>query len=162
MRYLELKCISKTNKLFQKLQDLNPRLNIEVEAYSCKSSKKQRVEKGVEKPLRYLLSALELRFSDYDFYGESWRSFRRKTVTEVMNEMTYSINTAHKNNEDVREFVSFLEIILHKTINLGECEIFSYENRMGPFESCVWYFSFLFFNKRQKRVVMLNAFLTRR
>lgn len=161
MRYLELSCISKTNKLLQKLQDLNPLLNIEVEAYSCKSSKKQRVERFVEKPLRYLLSALELRFPDYDFYGESWKSFQKKSMGEVLNEVTYSINTAHKNNEDVKEFVGFLEVILHKSIDLSECMIFSYENRMGPFEDCFWYFSFLFFNKRQKRVVMLNAFMNR-
>ncbi|AFM98704.1 Maf1 regulator [Encephalitozoon hellem] len=161
MRYLELSCISKTNKLFQKLQDLNPLLNIEMEAYSCKSSRKQRMEMHVEKPLRYLVSALELRFPDYDFSGESWRSFSRKSMGEVVNEVAYSISTVHKNNSDVKEFVGFLEVILHKSVDLSECMIFSYENRMGPFEDCFWYFSFLFFNKRQKRVVMLNAFMNR-
>ncbi|CAD25715.1 hypothetical protein [Encephalitozoon cuniculi GB-M1] len=160
MRYLELGCISKTNKLFQKLQDLNPLLNIEIEAYSCKSSRRQR-GRFVEKPLGYLLSALELRFPDYDFCGESWGSFRRKTLAEVLNEMTYSISTTHKNSDDVKEFVGFLEVILHRSVSLGGCEIFSYENRMGPFEDCLWYFSFLFFNKKQRRVVMLNAFMSR-
>lgn len=161
MRYLELSYISKTNKLFQKLQDLNPSLSIEMEAYSCKSSKKQKTERLIEKPLRYLLSALELCFPDYDFYGESWRSFKRRTMSEIKNEMTYSITTTHKNNEDVKEFVDFLTIILEKSIHLNGCEIFSYESRTGPFEDCYWHFSFLFFNKERKRVVILNAFSNR-
>lgn len=157
MKYLELNCISKTNKLFQRLRDLNPHLNIEMEAYSCKSSKKQKSEKLVEKPLRYLLSALELCFPDYDFYNESWQSFGRRTMTEVLNEVAYSITTTHKNCEDVKEFVDFLTIILERSIRLDGCEIFSYESRTGPFEDCSWHFSFLFFNKKQKRVVILNA-----
>lgn len=158
MRYLELNCISKTNKLFQKLQDLNPLLNIEMEAYSCKTSRKEKSEKLIEKPLRYLLSALGLCFPDYDFYSESWASFRRKTLDEVKNEIAYSITITHKNNEDVREFIDFLAIILEKSIHPSGCEIFSYENRVGPFEGCSWHFSFLFFNKKRKRVVILNAF----
>lgn len=158
MRYLELSCISRTNKLFKRLQDLNPLLNIEMEAYSCKSSRKQRSERLIEKPLRYLLSALELCFPDYDFHGESWSSFCRKTIGEICSEMTYSITTTHKKSEDVREFVDFLMIILEKSIHLTGCEIFSYENRIGPFEDCSWHFSFLFFSKKQKRVIILNAF----
>ncbi|UTX46562.1 Maf1 regulator protein [Encephalitozoon intestinalis] len=161
MRYLEMSCISKTNKLFQKLQDINPQLNIEVEAYSCKSSRKQRGQRDVEKPLQYLQSALGLRFPDYDFHGESWRSFERKTLEEVLREVAYSISTTHKNSEDVKEFVGFLEMILDRSIDTGSCLIFSYKNRMGPFEDCFWYFSFLLFSKRQKRVVMLNAFMSR-
>lgn len=158
MRYLELNCISKTNKLFQKLQDLNPLLSIEMEAYSCKSSRKQRNERLIPKPLRFLLSALELCFPDYDFHNESWESFRRRSMSEVRNEITYSITTTHKNSEDVKEFVDFLTIILEKSINLDGCDIYAYESRLGPFQDCSWHFSFLFFNKKRKRVVILNAF----
>jgi hypothetical protein len=156
MRYLELSYISKTNSLFEKLRDINPLLNIEIEAYSCKSSKKQRSERQIEKPLRYLLSCLQLCFPDYDFYNESWDSFRKKSIEEVQSEIIYSITTTYRNSDDVKEFVDFLTMVLDRSITLKGCDIYSYESRIGPFEGYSWHFCFLFFNKKRKRVVVLS------
>jgi hypothetical protein len=156
MRYLELNYISKTNNLFKKLKEINPLLNIEVEAYSCKASKKQKNEARTEKPLRYLTSCLQLCFPDYDFCEESWESFRKKSVEDVQNEITYSITTTYKNSDDVREFVDFLTLVLDRSITLKGCDIYSYEARTGPFEEYSWYFCFLLFNKKRRRVIILT------
>lgn len=159
MKYLEISHISKTNNLFKKFRELNPLLNIELEAFSCKSNKKEKgMEKHIEKPLRYLLSSLQLCFPDYDFKSGSWSDFTRCSMDDVKTALIYSISTGYKNIDDIKEFVDFLTIILNKSVGLDTASIYSYEGRMGAFEDCTWYFCFLFFSKQRKRVVVLRPF----
>ncbi|EQB60281.1 repressor of rna polymerase iii transcription maf1-like protein [Vairimorpha apis BRL 01] len=156
MKYLQMLQILKTNKILQSIEDKHPSLTIDFEVFSCKSSKKQKLYLKYNKPLRYLLETLQLAFPDYNFTKETESDFLKVSYQEIANELIYAFIVFHKNKEDVVKFVEFLGVIIDKTVHLDDCQIYKYINRNGPFEKCVWFFSFLFYSKKDKRVLMLN------
>ncbi|KAK6089521.1 hypothetical protein P3W45_001520 [Vairimorpha bombi] len=156
MKYLEISQILKTNKIIKKIEETHSSLAIDLEVFSCKSSKKQKMYKNHPKPIRYLLETMQLTFPDYSFVEEDLGNFIRLTYQDVVNEIMYTFMIFYKSKDEVSEFVEFLGIIIDKTVHLDGCEIFAYKNRKGPFEKFSWYFCFFFYSKDEKRVLMLN------
>ena len=156
MKFLQILQILKTNEILKIIQEKHPSFTIDLEVFSCKSSTRDKKYKHFSKPFRYLVETLELAFPDYNFKEENSSNFTKMTYQEVINELMYSLMILYKCKSTVSEFVQFISLIIDKTVYLDDCEIFSYKNRNGPFEKYSWYFSFLFYSKNGKRVLMLN------
>ncbi|WUR02774.1 repressor of RNA polymerase III transcription MAF1-like protein [Vairimorpha necatrix] len=135
MKYLQISQILKTNEIFKSIQEKHPSFTIDLEVFSCKSSKNDKIFNTLPKPFRYLVQTLALAYPDYDFENENALSFTLMPYQDVVNELI---------------------LIIDKTVRLDKCEIFSYKNRSGPFENCKWYFCFFFYCKNEKRILMLN------
>lgn len=110
------------------------------------------------KTLFYLISTLNQSYgTDYDFSSVKSDEFSHEpSCTWVKNFIDSSL-TAALSNKFTPQMRNQLWSAVEKEINLTECDIFSFNPDKDPNdedELCMWSFTFFFFNKRLKRIVM--------
>ncbi|EJW03875.1 hypothetical protein EDEG_01828 [Edhazardia aedis USNM 41457] len=67
MKYLQIKQISEAQIVLNEICEANDKFHFIIEAYSCKSTKKQNKVYPKKSILSYLVAAMDLAFPDYDF-----------------------------------------------------------------------------------------------
>lgn len=154
MRFMEMKNLLRTNALFARLEPIDPNDTIEIEAYSCKQTKKERKCYTMPKPLRFYVSVLEMTYPDYDFSKFSYKSFIKTTIEHVKKEISFIFLTIYKNNDDVTEFISFYECIINQVICLKNCIIMLVDIEIDS--EYLYQKTFLFYNKKLKRILVLK------
>ncbi|KAM0684802.1 RNA polymerase III-inhibiting protein maf1, partial [Conglomerata obtusa] len=102
----------------------------------------------------HLISTLNLSFSDYNFVNAN---FNYISLGDCKKEALDFFNVV--NSEIGGSIVESLFIVIQNTVDIKNCDVFCYENREGPFEDCVWFFCFLFYGKKEKRIVLFVGML---
>lgn len=154
MRFMEMKNLLRTNALFSRIQLVDPRETIEIEAYSCKQTKKEKKYNCIQKPLRFYISVLDIIYPDYDFSGYRYSSFKRTTIDHVKKEISYIFLTIYKNNDDVNDFIFYYESFINQVINIKNSIImlvdidFDTESNHNKI--------FIFYNKKLKRILVFK------
>lgn len=150
MRFLEMSLICEANAI---LNDLDG-LNLYMEAYSCKYTKKQKKRQKFRNMHSHLSNTLELANLSNERKIRR-EEFTRKHFSDIKNEiflvlMRYKIIDAEK-------ILKMITICIQSTIGLNDTLIFSFVNRYQPLTDNSSNFCFLFYNKKKKRVVLLTV-----
>lgn len=154
MKFLELSSILKTNRLFNKLKELDPKINIDIEVYSCKQTKHQKSHRTIPKPFRFYVSALEMSFTDYDFSQETIESFKPTNFNTIKDELSYVFFRIYKNCEDVSNILHFIELILEQCVSLERSKFYNVSNLFTN-ESSVFRV-FVIYDIASKRVLIIK------
>ncbi|KAM0673203.1 RNA polymerase III-inhibiting protein maf1 [Gurleya vavrai] len=156
MRYLQIKQISEASHILSQLEDENPNFSFILDTYSCKTTKKQKKEYDETKEtlISHLLSTLNLSFVDYKFSNDE---FNFKSLNECKKEALDFFNIL--SNDIGKSIVDSVFAVINSTVDLKRSEIFCYEKREGPFEKSVWFFCFLFYGKKEKRIILFVGML---
>jgi len=157
MKYIDMQNINKTNALLSRLTAADPKMNIELEIYSCKQTKQQKKHHAIPKPWRFYISALESEFDDYDFSLQPQNSFLSTTFEDIHKELSYLMFTVFKNNEDVLETMAFVEKIINQCIFIKKSVCVRIENLLVNESEHTKVF--LIYNKVLRRVVLIKILL---
>jgi hypothetical protein len=110
--------------------------------------------------LFYLQSTLNHSYGgDYDFSNVQSDEFSHEPSVGWVKNFIDSTLTAALSSQYTPQIKNQLWTSLEKEITLVDCEIFSFNPEKEPNdeERCMWSFTFFFFNKRLKRIVMFNV-----
>lgn len=159
MRYLQLSHMSTASTLLNQLESDNPNLSFILEPYSCKSTKKQK-KKNVTNNFhtQNLINTLDLSFIDYTFNIQHSTKAFQKTETNECKKLITNFFTFMQIMRAC-DVVDSLFSVIDKTVDIKNVEIYSYDKRQGPFEESVWFFCFLFYNKKSRRIVLFSGML---
>ncbi|KAL6121073.1 hypothetical protein NUSPORA_02064 [Nucleospora cyclopteri] len=141
----------KTNNLLTKLNNFKHGKTIEIEAYSCKNSKQQKKNNKLEKPLRFLISTLEMSFIDFDFSKNTIKDFKIVDSALLFKNLNYSFLTLSKNQQETAEYLEYLELLLNQCIDLKNSLIYRIE---VVDKSAVEVF--MLYNKKMRRILVIK------
>jgi len=159
MKFMEMNDIIKTNALFTRLKAFDPKLSLEIEAYSCKPTKEQKRHKNIPKPLLFYVCALELAFPDYDFSNEAMSSFAKTTLDNIKKELSYIFFTLYKNNEEVSELIAYLDALLEQCLDLKKTLAFIVDKPAST--ETGYHRVFLLHDRKLKRILVIKTALER-
>eukprot|EP00164_Ancoracysta_twista_P001625 GFYU01002131.1.p1 GENE.GFYU01002131.1~~GFYU01002131.1.p1 ORF type:complete len:230 (+),score=45.08 GFYU01002131.1:443-1132(+) len=189
MKYLDITQLDEMNTALANLDAGDQTLHGKVEAYSCKRAAEDKklakeledqlteaiasspvvatslskspmgdfMDQSVRKIFINLISTLNASFSpDYDFRDTQPSDF---VMEPDLNQTFFRIRNAIK----VPTFdVDKLFAVMNETINLWECEVYSYSPDMDehPFsdEGMLWCLTYFFYNRKQKKLLFFNVF----
>lgn len=155
MKFMELTNITRTNRLFEKLREFDPKRTIDIEVYSCKQTKHQKTHWCIPKPFRFYISALEMAFPDYDFSQETIDIFKEVDMEAIKKELSFVFFTMYRNCEDVSEMVHFIEQILEQCVDTRKAQYYTVDTLFG--DEAVVYKLYIIYDKKAKRVLIVKS-----
>lgn len=166
MKFLEISNIIKTNALLSRYNSFYKGKVLEIEAYSCKRTRKEKKSNPGPKPLAYLIGALESSFTDYEFRELNLNSFDKQSEKNVIDFINYKIFLACKCKNELSDHLLYLSLLFKQTIDIKQSEIYKYtlgderdksmaRSTQDEEESTTTIF--LIYNKKMKRVLMVKA-----
>ncbi|KAM0680800.1 hypothetical protein GINT2_001074 [Glugoides intestinalis] len=155
MKFLEINSIIKTNTLLSRMQAFDPQRSLEIEVYSCKQTREQKRHKRIPKPLRFYICALELAFPDYSFSTATLNFFRKIPYSSIKNELSFVFFTLYKNNEDVKEFINYLDALLDQCIDMKNTEFFLVDESLLDDND----FHRIYILHNRKRIIVIKSIL---
>ncbi|KAI5175949.1 hypothetical protein PAEPH01_2203 [Pancytospora epiphaga] len=154
MKFISMPNILRANKLFSRLCAADPQSSIEMELYSCKQTRFQRMHYDIPKPLRFYISALEEAFGDHDF-SESAKSFCSTTYANIRDEISFKLFKIQRNYEDVEESVGLFSAVLGQCVSLRNSVYYTVTQLYGDEEERKKVF--LIHDRKRKRVVIIKV-----
>lgn len=154
MKFMEMNSIIKTNALFARLKAFDSKLNLEIEAYSCKQTKQQKRHKNIPKPLLFYICALEISCPDHDFSSESMSLFEKTTFENIKIELAFIFFRLYKNNEEVNELLKYFDALLDQCLDVSRTIAYVVDK---PVSSETGFLRvFLLHDKRKKRILIIK------
>ncbi|ELA46771.1 hypothetical protein VCUG_01730 [Vavraia culicis subsp. floridensis] len=153
MRYLEMSLISEANAIFNQLEAKN--FSINLEAYSCKYTKKQRKRQNYKNTIAHLINTLELA----NLKGKcklKRDDFKLKQFSEIKNDIFLILMC--NDRFDAEKMIKMLVICIQNTVGINSTLIFSLENRIALLSDDKHFLCYLFYNKKVKRILLLTIF----
>lgn len=157
MKYLEVPQILKTSQILKNFEETNTKVSFQLETYKCKFTRKEKQLFDYKDMLTYLKNSLGLSFPNYDFSKLSREDFRKTSISTFKEDVSFRIGNVLGIFSEVDIFVNSLCKVFDLAIDLERSEIYMLGRRWGPFEGCAWFFCYLFYNKRRKRVLLFAA-----
>lgn len=159
MRYLEIKQISEVSQILTQMEEENPEMTFILEPYSCKASKKEKKKNDNNSSKANLAHTLNLTFTDYSFSDDKLDEFCDISNANCKKEVLDFFEMSKI--DSATEAVNGIFAVIDRAIDLKKSEIYSYDQRDGPFEECRWFFCFLFYNKKMKRILLFAGMLNK-
>lgn len=153
MRYLEMSLISEANAIFNQLEAKN--FSINLEAYSCKYTKKQRKRQNYKNTIAHLINTLELA----NLKGKcklKRDDFKLKQFSEIKNDIFLILMC--NDRFDAEKMIRMLVICIQNTVGINSTLMFSLENRIALLSDDKHFLCYLFYNKKVKRILLLTIF----
>lgn len=139
------------------MQAFDPQRSLEIEVYSCKQTREQKRHKGIPKPLRFYICALEQAFPDYVFSSATLNFFRKIPYSAIKNELSFVFFTMYKNNEDVEEFINYLDALIDQCINMKNTDFLIVdESLLGDND---FHRIYILHDKDRKRIMIIKSIL---
>lgn len=157
MKYLEVHQISKVIRFLEKFEETNQKLSFELETHKCKFTRKQKNLLNCKSVLTYFQSSLNLLFPEYDFSSLELDNFSECCLDMFKNDLYFRVGNIVINSSENELFVDSICRILDSTIDFGKSVLYKFEKRFGPFECCSWFFCYLFYNRKRKRILIFSA-----
>lgn len=153
MRYLHVKEVSEASHFLAQVENETQNLSFVLETFSCKTTKKQKKEFISDNIVNYyLVSTLNLSYNDYKFINTDFKFY---SVDECKKETLGFFNVI--NQKIANNAVDLIFRVIDKTINLKSGQCYAFESREGPFENSAWFFCYLFYGKKKKRIVLFTG-----
>lgn len=153
MKYLELTLLSEVNAMFNQLNNKN--FNINLEAYSCKYTKKQRKQQNYKNVTAHLINTLELaNLTDRRKLEKD--DFKLKQFSEFKNDI-FLIFTRNKYLNSV-VMTKIMCLCIYSVIGVDKTLIFSLDKRSALLSDNRHFLCYFFYNKKRKRILLMTLF----
>lgn len=80
--------------------------------------------------------------------------FEKKTIADLKSEMLSSL--IHNQNINADDFLKNILFVVDTVNNIQECNIYSLVSRVGPYKDVSSFYCFFFFNKKRKRITVMD------
>ncbi|ORD93839.1 YA60 [Enterospora canceri] len=152
MKFMEITHILKTNELFKKYMEFVSGKLIEIEAYSCKKSKEERMIRRIKKPLRFFISALEMSFIHYDFSKLNMGMFEKVDFNAFCQDLYNFMFYVCKCKDEANECIEYVKLVLQHCVNVDGAAIYGFKFH-GDEPGSVY----LIYNKSMKRILLVKT-----
>lgn len=145
--------ITEANAIFNQIRKRN--INLNIEAYSCKYTRKQKKRQIFKSTFNHLVNTLELASLKNKVKIRS-EDFKLKYFSDIKNDVFLVLMRCKV--PDAERIIRMLTICLQNSIGLNDTSIYSLENRFALISNSNSYLCYLFYNRKMKRIVLLTLF----
>ncbi|RVD92045.1 Mod5 sorting protein [Tubulinosema ratisbonensis] len=152
MRLIQAPQLLRTNLI---LEDVDPNVELTMDAYKCKLTKKQRKnikDKGV---FTYIKMALQISFPNYCFDDLTSLDIKKSNYDELKESLSFRFSSLLSNYEN--DVHTFLLSVFDSVIYLKNSTIYCVNKRLEMFYQTKWFHCYFFYNKKRKRLLLFVA-----
>ena len=165
MKYLQTPQLLQTTQLLKNIEESAEKLSFTLEMYKAVFNKKEKklfINNFTNFEGILLRKSLESTFQDYDFEFLKSSDFVNSSLKNTKEEINFRLGSVLNNivgfdKQKESFFTDSLFKVFNNLINVERCKIFSVDLKFGPFGRADWFFCFLFYNKKMKRILIFSA-----
>lgn len=154
MKYLQMPQILQANQILKHFEEANTRVSFQLETYKCKFTRKEKQLFDYKDVVTYLRNSLRLSFPDHETSNLRKTDFQMSSLDAFREDASFRIGSILDIFSEIDVFIASLCDVFDLAIDLDKCVVYSLDKRWGPFEGCAWFFCYLFYNKKKKRILL--------